>query len=105
MEDYPDPSDFLDVLLNGDRITDVDCNNQAFYNNPHVNERLDRAGASNDPDERRRLFREAERLIMHDAPWVPILHEQLPILNNPRLRGTRPHPVWLWRFEHMWLDD
>ena len=105
MEDYPDPSNFLDVLLNGDRITDADCNNQAFYNNPNVNARLEQAGASNDPDERLRLFREAESLVMRDAPWVPILHEQIPVLNSPRLRGNRPHPVWLWRFEQMWIDD
>ncbi len=103
-EDYPDPNDFLDVLLNGERITDADCNNSAFYNNPEVNRRLDRAGGSNDIEERSKLFREAEAIIMKDAPWVPILHEQIPMLKNPRLHGTIPHPVWLWRYEHMWLD-
>jgi ABC-type transport system substrate-binding protein len=105
MEDYPDPSDFLEVLLAGNRITDTDCNNTAFYNNPDVDARLAKAGASNDPEERVRLMREAEVLAMRDAPWVPILHEQLPVLNHPRLRGTKPHPVWLWRFEQMWIDE
>jgi ABC-type transport system substrate-binding protein len=103
--DYPDASDFLDVLLNGERITDTDCNNSAFYNNPEVNRRLDIAVASMDNDERTRLFREAEDIIMKDAPWVPLVHEQYPVLYHPRLRGTAPHPVWLWRYEKMWFAN
>ena len=104
MEDYPDASDFLDVLFNGERITDTDCNNVSFYNNAEVNHRIDRANASNDAEERIRLYREAESLIMADAPWVPILHERIPKLRNPRLHGTTAHPVWLWRYQHMWLE-
>ncbi len=105
MLDYPDASDFLDVLLNGERITDTDCNNSAFYNNPEVNRRLDTAVVSMDNDERTRLFREAEDVIMQDAPWVPLIHEQVPVLYHPRLRGTTPHPVWLWRYEKMWFAN
>ncbi len=105
MEDYPDASDFLDVLLNGERITDTDCNNSSFYNNPEVNRLIDQGNASNEAGERTRLYREAERLIMTDAPWVPILHERIPMLKSPRLHGTTPHPVWLWRYQYMWLDQ
>ncbi len=104
MEDYPDPSDFLDVLLNGERITDRECNNVAFYNNPAVNKLLAQAGASLDVDERTRRYREAETLMMQDAPWVPVMNEQIPMVNNPRLHGMDAHPVWLWRYEKMWLD-
>jgi oligopeptide transport system substrate-binding protein len=103
-QDYPDPSDFLDVLFNGERITDTDCNNVAFYNNPEVNRRIDQAGVSNDANERTRLFREAEAAIMTDAPWVPILHERIPMLRHPSLHGAVPHPVWLWRYQYMWLE-
>jgi len=103
-QDYPDPSDFLDVLLNGERITDVECNNQAFYNNPEVNRSLDAAGNSLDAGERMRLFQQAEDQVMRDAPWAPLVHERIPVLYNPRVHGTAPHPVWLWRYEYMWLD-
>jgi peptide/nickel transport system substrate-binding protein len=104
-QDYPDPSNFLDVLLNGDRITDQDCNNLAFYSNPEVNRRLALAGDSFDPETRLRLFREAESLVMQDAPWVPLYHQQDPIIRHPRLRGDVPHPVYLWRYENMWLAE
>ena len=104
-QDYPDPSNFLDVLLSGDRITDQDCNNLAFYSNPEVNRRLALAGESFDPEERLRLFREAESLVMQDAPWVPLYHEQDPIICHPRLHGDVPDPVWGWRYENMWLAE
>jgi ABC-type transport system substrate-binding protein len=104
-EDYPDPSDYLDVMLNGERITDSDCNNLAFYNNPQVTALLNRANSSMDAALRTQLFRDAEVMVMRDAPWVPILHEQMPRLNNPHLHGIEPHPVWLWRYERMWFDN
>jgi ABC-type transport system substrate-binding protein len=103
-QDYPDPSDFLDVLFNGERITETDCNNVAFYNNPEVNRCLDAAVKSLDAAERTRLFRQAENIIMQDAPWAPLIHEQFPVLYHPRVHGADPHPVWLYRYEHMWLD-
>ncbi|HEV2453363.1 MAG TPA: ABC transporter substrate-binding protein [Verrucomicrobiae bacterium] len=103
-QDYPDPSDFLDVLFNGRYITETDCNNTTFYNNAEVNSILDQAGSSMNEDERTRLYEKAEDLIMEDAPWAPTVHEVTPILYNPRVHGTRPHPVWLWRYEWMWLD-
>lgn len=93
------------MLLNGDRITDQDCNNLAFYSNPEVNRRLALAGDSFDPETRLRLFREAESLVMQDAPWVPLYHQQDPIIRHPRLRGDVPHPVYLWRYENMWLAE
>jgi peptide/nickel transport system substrate-binding protein len=103
-QDYPDPSDFLDVLFNGEHITDTDCNNVSFYNNPEVNRLLDQAMSGMNSDERNDLFRRAEDVIMRDAPWVPLDHEVVPLLYNPRVHGTRPHPVWGWRYEWMWLD-
>jgi ABC-type transport system substrate-binding protein len=54
--------------------------------------------------ERTRLFEQAESRIMQDAPWVPTIHEVFPLLYNPRVHGTQPHPVWSWRYEWMWLD-
>ena len=102
-QDYPDASNFLDVLLSGDRITDTECNNTAFYSNPKVNQLLGQAGASVVAEERLELFRAAERQIMADAPWVPTVNEVVPVLVNPRVHGAVAHPVWMYRYEKMWL--
>ena len=104
-QDYPDPGNFLDLLLNGDRITDQNCLNRAFYNNVEVNHRLRIAANSLDAEDRLRLYREAESLVMLDAPWMPLYHHQYPIVCHPRLRGDVPDPVWLWRYENLWLAD
>jgi len=105
LQDYPDPSTFLDTLLNGDRIQPGGSNNQAFYNNPEFNRRVNEAALLMDAAVRLRLFREAEDIALRDAPWVPLYHEQYAILRSPRLRGDVPHPVWLWRYETMWLSE
>jgi len=104
-QDYPDPSTFLDTLLNGDRITEENCNNQAFYNNPEVNRRLNEASRIVDGDRRLQLFREAEDLAIRDAPWVTLYSDRLTVICHPRLRGDVPHPVWGWRYENMWLAE
>lgn len=105
VQDYPDPSTFLDTLLNGDLITGTDCNNVAFYNQPEVNRRVREAGQIVDAAKRLELFREAESQAMADAPWVPLYHPNYAVIRHPRVRGDAPHPVWLWRFENMWLAE
>ncbi len=104
LQDYPDPSNFIDTLLGGDRITDEDCNNLSFYSNSEVNRRVIAARELQDPAERLRLFREAETIAMQDAPWVPLTASQYAIVCHPRLHGDVPHPVWNWRYENMWLE-
>jgi ABC-type oligopeptide transport system substrate-binding subunit len=42
-QDYPDPYDFLDILLNGGAIHETNNNNLAYFNNPDVNKQLDAA--------------------------------------------------------------
>jgi peptide/nickel transport system substrate-binding protein len=39
-QDYPDPYDFLDILLNGDNIHDANNNNLAYLNVPAINKRM-----------------------------------------------------------------
>jgi peptide/nickel transport system substrate-binding protein len=39
-QDYPDPYDFIDVLLNGDNIHDANNNNLAYLNVPALNKRM-----------------------------------------------------------------
>ena len=72
LEDYPHPLDWFDVLLNGNRITNQDNNNYAWYSNRKTNsaiESLKKAQvltpAVND------RWTAVERQIMQQAPWAP----------------------------------
>jgi ABC-type transport system substrate-binding protein len=104
-QDYPDPSNFLDVLFNGTSIQDFGGNNGAYYNNPEVNRLLAEAGRITVPSERYRRYQHIENLILQDAPVVPLVHAALPALISPRIGGFRPHPVWAMRPEHWWAMD
>ncbi|MGO8698729.1 MAG: ABC transporter substrate-binding protein [Limisphaerales bacterium] len=103
-QDYPDPSDFLDGCLNGNRISEEGCQNYAFYNNPKVNHLLDEAATCQDAPKRFGLYQDAEKIVVHDAPWVPLFYPYVYALHQPWLHGVRLHPVVYFRFERMWLD-
>lgn len=103
-QDYPDPSNFLDVLLSGHRITDVNSNNVAFYDNSQVNDLLSRAVYDLDPQHRLSLYQQAESIIVDEAPWVFLYHPNMYILRQPWLQGLDLNPVWPIRYERMWID-
>ena len=58
--DYPDPYDFLNVLLDGRTIKDANNVNFSYLNDPAVNAKLDAAAATTGSD-RARDLREARR--------------------------------------------
>jgi ABC-type transport system substrate-binding protein len=92
--DFPDPSGFLDPLFHSSQIRPVNCNNSAYYANPKVDTLLDRARSTPMGEERLRLYREAERLIMEDAPWAPLYYEVETRLVRPGVTGVKIHPMW-----------
>jgi ABC-type transport system substrate-binding protein len=104
-QDYPDPSNFLDVLLNGNRIVESMCNNAAFYSNPQVNALLETACHETDPRRRLRLYQDAERLIVDDAPWVFLYYPVAYALRQPWVQGFALHPVWPVRYEKISLTE
>lgn len=103
-QDYPDPSNFLDVLLNGERIVNTHSNNRAFYSNPRVNALLKQAAVETDPERRFGFYQEAEKIIVDDAPWVFLYHPRVYLLRQPWLHGLKPHPVWPVRYEKLWME-
>ena len=65
--DYPDPQNFLDVLFHS-----ASPQNHNGYANAEVDSLLERARVEQDEAQREALYRQAERLIVEDAPWVPL---------------------------------
>ena len=45
--------------------------NRTFYRNPRVDQLLEQARKAFDGVQRIALYREVERLVMDDAPWIP----------------------------------
>jgi ABC-type transport system substrate-binding protein len=98
--DFPDPSNFLTVLLHS---RNRDTNNNTFFANSEVDRLLDEADTLLDPTRRFALFHEAEVLIMKEAPWVPLFHPSGSAVRNPRVRDYRLHPLRPTRVEKTWL--
>jgi ABC-type transport system substrate-binding protein len=103
-EDFPDPSDFLDLLFSSKSINDDDSLNYAFYRSAAVDDDLVRARRERDPRERARLYEDAERTICDDAPWAFEYAYRFFQVHQPYVRGLRVHPVWTNDVIDVWLD-
>jgi peptide/nickel transport system substrate-binding protein len=76
-QDYPHPLDWIDVLLNGDRITQTHNNNYSNYDNSNANSKI--ASLKKEPtltDSVNGQWGDLDKTIMQDAPWVPFLNRQ-----------------------------
>jgi oligopeptide transport system substrate-binding protein len=103
-EDYPDPSDFLNALCDGTRIVDNGCNNMAFYDDAGVNDLLGRAAVETDEERRVTLYRQAEDVVMDDAPYCVLLYNIESRAAQPRVKGFRLHPMWFISYEKLSLE-
>jgi ABC-type transport system substrate-binding protein len=100
-QDYPDPSNFLDVLFRSDRLTEARCNNTAFYASTHVDALLEAASRETDPAQRLRRYQKAEEAVVEDAPWVFLYHPTDYRVCQPWVHGFHMHPVWAARFDQL----
>jgi ABC-type transport system substrate-binding protein len=66
--------------------------NWTSYSNPEVDALLDQTRATPLGDERNELFRQAEKLIIQDAPWVFMVFEELSRAARAGVTGYAPTP-------------
>jgi len=81
--DYPDPQNFLDVLFHSESQ-----DNHTQYANPVVDALLEKARTEADSERRMALYQEAERIIVEDAPCIPLWHAEKYILTKPYVEGA-----------------
>jgi len=82
--DYLDPQDFLSLLL-----ASYGPENHVYYKNDQYDALCRQADVSQDPEERKRLYAQAEDIALQDAPYVPIYFQKDAELINPRVHGLR----------------
>jgi peptide/nickel transport system substrate-binding protein len=87
---YADPNNWLGELY-GSRY--IPTRNVSSYRNPEVDRRVDRALASTDADERRRLNEEAARLVFEDAAGIWVYNTKWFGPYSNRIEGIRFSPV------------
>ncbi len=82
--DYSDPSSFLDVFR-GDS-----SNNFTGWSNADYDTMLFRAARTQEPNARDALFERAERLLLTEAPVIPLFHYTHVFLIQPSVHGWYP---------------
>jgi peptide/nickel transport system substrate-binding protein/oligopeptide transport system substrate-binding protein len=99
--DFPDPDNFLYTLFHSQS-----ANNYANYNNPAVDQLLEQARREVDDLQRLQLYRQAEQLIMADAPTINLVYVAFEHLFQPYVHGIELNALGVWHIpmEKIWLD-
>ncbi len=84
--DYPDPENFLDLLLHSE-------SHNPRYVNPRFDDLVERARVEQDRETRLGLYREAEQLLMDDAGIISLFHFQDHVILHPYVQGFGITPV------------
>ena len=103
-QDFPDPSNFMDILFHSRSIHPENSENRSFYRNPKLDEILDRARPEIDREKRLALYAEANAILADEAPWAFLYYPVDMFAWQPYVKGFRPHPVWLNEYRNIWLD-
>lgn len=104
LQDYPDALSFLEPLFHSRSIGDEDSTNAAFYANPRFDELVDRAHRELDDARRKRIYSEAQAVLVDDAPWAFTETFRYYTQRQGYVRGDRTHPVWMVDLARTWLD-
>ena len=99
--DYPDPENFLDVLLHSESE-----DNHTNYANPEVDRLLEQARTEQDQAKRFDLYNQAEKLIVSDAPWIPLWHgDSGYVLIKPNVADYFLFPMVIPRLRHVKISE
>ena len=92
--DYPDPFDFINVLLDGGNIQESNNSNYAYFNNASFNKQMnDFAKLSGDA--RYAAYGKLDVDIMRNAaPWAPFANPNTREFVSARITNYIHHPVY-----------
>ncbi|MFA5065331.1 MAG: peptide ABC transporter substrate-binding protein [Dehalococcoidia bacterium] len=86
--DYPDPQNFLQTLF----YTGTEYNNGRFSSS-EFDSLIDRAAVEQDRDKRMELYRQAEQIVVDQAPVIPLWFNRNYVLVNPQVKNYSIDPL------------
>ncbi len=98
VQDYPDPSNFLDVLFNSAYARDG-AFNVSEYRNADVDALLNEAQGL-PLQQAIPLYRQAQKTILADNAWVPLFYPVQYVWANPDVSGFKIGAVWAFDYAH-----
>ena len=108
-QDYPAPSDFLNVLLGCGSIhpnSDASPNIAAFCDKG-IQSKMDKALQTGvtDPEAANQLWAEVDHEVTDQAPWVDMYNpKQIDFLSS-RVQGYQWSPQWYILYDQLWLQQ
>ena len=96
--DYPDAQNFLQLFYG----PNTNQSNEARFRLPEYDRLYERSLAIPDGEERNRLYREMDRLLLAYAPVRLGVHRIFNHLQYPWVKGYKKHPILYTQFK--WLD-
>jgi oligopeptide transport system substrate-binding protein len=92
--DYPDPDTFMRVPIR----------DQTGWHHPAYDDLVDRALQVTDQTERMRLYSQADRILVHEAPVLPVSYSQTALLIKPWVREYPVHAFSHWLWKHVIIE-
>lgn len=97
--DYPDAENYLSVFYSKNPAPP----NYTRYNNPAYDALFERAIAETNDSVRYQLYRQADGLMMQDAPVVPLWYDVAVHLVQPEVMGFKPNALNLLELRRAYL--
>ena len=97
-----DPDHMMYMLLSSDRFPPAF--NAGFYQNEKVDDLLRKGRTTIDEKTRVPLYKEAQKLVVEDAPWIFVDHGKQVIIHRKRVQGFKLHPNFDLVLTQVWLQ-
>jgi oligopeptide transport system substrate-binding protein len=98
--DYPDAQNFLQLLYG----PNTGQSNEAEFRLPEYDRLYERSVQLPDGEDRNRLYREMDRLVLAYAPWRLGVHRIFNHLQYPWVKGYKKHPILYTNFKYLDID-
>jgi ABC-type transport system substrate-binding protein len=98
--DTGDPDNFLQPLFSTESKT-----NFSSYMNEEVTQAMNKAKEIINPDKRVEMYKEIQKTIVEDAPWIFLYHPQAGIASRNCVEGIRLSQLGLLKYEDIILGD
>jgi len=99
--DYPDAENYLSVFYSKNPAPP----NYTRYNNPAFDAVFEKALGETNDSLRYQLYREADRIMIEDAPVVPLWYDKSVRLVQPNVRNFKPNPLNMLELRRVTIED
>jgi ABC-type oligopeptide transport system substrate-binding subunit len=97
--DYPDPEDIIDLLFYS-----KSRQNNTNYSSPQVDSLVEQARVEQDQTKRLQLYQQAEKIIIQDAPWIPMFYGRDHEVIKPYVKNFDPVPITIPHLRYVKIE-